>query len=185
MQRFLSKINRGLILFSLLFIGLSFYLITLEVSRYAEKDEIISACQIYIEENKDWVILPEEHRFPGAGTGPSAYLSSIRNDVSSYLLDDDNTLSYELDRLMMWYDIQRSRGMFIESVTKVVEGSPMISYNEDIAYVKLSVLTTITYDSASTPSADSTAYSIEEQIALKKQDGKWKIYYSQLEYPMW
>ncbi len=185
MQRFLSKINRGLVLLFLLVIGISFYLISLEVSRYAEKEEIISACQEYIEENSDWVILPEEHRFPGPGTGPSAYLSSIRDDVSANLLEDDNALSYELDRLMMWYEIQQANDRFIKSVTKVVEGSPMISYDDDVAYVKLSVLTTMTFESSSTTSTDSTPYNTQDQIALKKQDGNWKIFYSQIEYPIW
>jgi len=185
MKKFLSKINRGLILFFALVIGLSVYLVALEVSRAGEKEEIRSVCLTYLEDFCDWVPLPEEHRFPGPGTGPSAYLSSIRDEVGENLYESEDALSFELDRLMTMYETQRSVGSYIRSVDKVVQFGPTISYADDTVYVQVQTLTTVDYDVMSDSSVKSESWQSTDTFALKKQNGEWKIYFSQLDIPIW
>jgi hypothetical protein len=182
MIKFLKKINRGFFLTLLVVLVVSIYCLSVEMSRAEQGPAITEACEEYLEEYNEWVILPEKYQMKTPGATLSAHVSTLRNPIGKLLDPSNGQLQYELDTLKQNFENQQEYGPFLLSASKKIVSNPIFSFNGDVVSVFLTTTTTYscTYP-GDTKSTENTSMS-NDTIVLRKENGEWKVVYSILDY---
>ncbi len=177
MRRLLRKINRGVLLLLLLFLGVSIYLMISDAAQKREISEIKNVCQEYLDAKTGWFILPEKYR-SGKSDQSAAYLSVLAQPIRSYLVDDDAVVQSELDGLKSVLDSQKTYSFYYSDYRLQITYFENIIFDGNRAIVRLEGQKTVTGAYLGSENAPEIKYdSIFTDIILCKVNGKWKVYY--------
>lgn len=186
-MKFLTKINRGLILTSVILIVIFIYLFAQSAAEARVKPEIKDLCQKYINTEISYKMLPEKYKKENPDM-PQAelnkYIDDMRKAIKAFYTDNEQSYKYVIDR----------NKTDLESQAKGI--GVVYSYKKDITEYKaftfegktvtVTILTNSVLDGPSTPGAprESIAAQTTDTITLQETDGQWKIIYADLQQPM-
>ncbi len=177
MRRLLRKINRGVLLLFLLFLGVTIYLMISDAAQKSEIPEIKSVCQEYLDAKTGWFVIPAKYR-SGQSDQSAAYLSVLAQPIRSYLVDDDAVVQSELDGLKSVLDSQKTYSFYYSDYQLQITNFESIIFDGNRAIVQLDGQKTATGAYLGSENAPEIKYdSFFIKIILCKVNDKWKVYY--------
>ena len=202
-MKWLRKINKGFILTVIVLAILITYLISVEVTRNAEKPNIESACKEYIELMNKYSIIPEENQKVYDEMSLSKEeQAKLKSDINNKIESQMNKLEEELNKKMIdneiAVDMQRKRleeyvksenNIFLNVITKFDRQITKIKkfvYDENQVTVTFSSKVEEEIKYLGSDEKEMTKVqnfdNPEETITLQYVDGKWKVVYADLQY---
>lgn len=189
-MKFLRKINKGLILTIVVILLLSIYLVNLEKQREADKTEIRTACEKFINVTNKYLALPEEMQTLTEEISEDTvkeYKQEAKNALKDIMVDNDEAINIQhqflVQSLTQGYrgeDGIRSR--YERSIVKINS----FEFDGDRVTVNFNskVITESKYvNAANEEQTNSSSFSpTSEEIMLQKVDGEWKVVYANLQY---
>lgn len=188
-MKLFKKINRGLIVTTVVLAAVVIYLVTLWIAQGKEKPVVEEICQKYINTAVSYEMLPEKYRKDTPDINKEeldSYISSMTTDLKAFYTDKEQTYKHLIDRNKS--DLENQA----QGIGVVYKYQKDIKEFKDFAFegnsVTVTILTDTVLDGPNIYSAGSPRENISAQttdtITLQKTDGKWKIIYAYLQPPM-
>jgi len=183
--KFISKINRGIIVTYLVIFLVCGYLIVLSNIQKQSVPEIRDACQAYVDADAAWRILPEN--FINGQTAPTdsevrKYADSLEPEISRYYTDNQSISESAVDTVYLNLQQQIMTGRLYTSYENrnIIFG--VVTYRDNTATVDFTTQTVTEYVDIASGSTEPVREMAESanQVTLQKEDGKWKILYALL-----
>lgn len=206
-MKILKKINKGLVLTIIVIVALVIYLVGVEKQREADKDDIIKACEEFIDFTDKYSVIPEDVLKLGEVFSQdklNEYIQKMKNELPEYMIENDEAVGIEAQILQTnienAYSTEsnteqenteqtgQSNGNIINSIKTKMEReiTKISSYEYDgnqvtVTFNSTTTLTTNYLNNGETQENQSSFNGYEEQIILQKIDSKWKVVYSDLQ----
>lgn len=191
-MKVLSKINRGLILTVVVLLGVIGYLIGLEIVQNGARKDIQAVCEKYVAAEVSYRMLPEANRSDTPNLSTEAletYLSNMKQDLTSYYVDNEQTYRYLLDSMEDSLRAQaEGEGVVYQYDKEIIKMD--ITFRGDMATVSLTCSNTyrgpsdMAYSKQTAPAAVKTIQGeTTDSITLQRVEGEWKLTYSNLSTP--
>lgn len=159
----LKKFNRGVLLLFVLLIGAAVYLIVSGIIQSNDKKEIVAICQDYIQTELKYSVMPED-------VENEAFLEEMESDIKSFYIDNEDSYQPKLTELTLNLMYMTMGQTIVTQYDKQVIKFTDITFNGDKVTLTANCLTTYNGEQNTT----------EDELALQKVDGKWKITYAKL-----
>lgn len=188
-MKFFSKINRGLILTSLVLVAVVIYLVTQSISQGEVKPIIKDVCEKYISTAVSYKELPEKYKkenpeIPKADL--DKYIEEMTKDLKVFYTDNEKTYKYAIDKSKD--DLERQAnglGTVFNYEKSIVEYKDFVF---DGNTVTVTILTNAVIDGPNIfepgMPRENFAAQTTDTITLQKVDEEWKIIYADLQEPM-
>jgi len=183
--KFISKINRGIIVTYLVIFIVSGYLIVLSNNQRQAVPEIRGVCQAYVDADAAWRILPEN--FINGQTAPTdsevrKYADSLEPEISRYYTDNQSISESAVDAVYLNLQQQIMAGRLYTSYENRNIKFGAVTFRNNTATVDFTTQTVTEYVDIASGSTEPVRDMAEStnQITLQKEDGKWKIVYASL-----
>ena len=208
-MKILKKVNKGLVLTIIVIVALLIYLVGVEKQREADKDDIIKACEEFIDFTDKYSVIPEDVLKLGEVFSQdklNEYIQKMKNELPEYMIENDEAVGIEAQILQTNIENAYSTESTIETEntdeeqagqsneniinsikTKMErEITKISSYEYDgnqvtVTFNSTTTLTTNYLNNGETQENQSSFNGYEEQIILQKIDSKWKVVYSDLQ----
>lgn len=208
-MKILKKVNKGLVLTIIVIVALVIYLVGVEKQREADKDDIIKACEEFIDFTDKYSVIPEDVLKLGEVFSQdklNEYIQKMKNELPEYMIENDEAVGIEAQILQTNIENAYSTESTIETEntdeeqagqsneniinsikTKMErEITKISSYEYDgnqvtVTFNSTTTLTTNYLNNGETQENQSSFNGYEEQIILQKIDSKWKVVYSDLQ----
>ena len=206
-MKILKKINKGLVLTIIVIVALVIYLVGVEKQREADKDDIIKACEEFIDFTDKYSVIPEDVLKLGEVFSQdklNEYIQKMKNELPEYMIENDEAVGIKAQILQTnienAYSTEsnteqenteqtgQSNGNIINSIKTKMEReiTKISSYEYDgnqvtVTFNSTTTLTTNYLNNGETQENQSSFNGYEEQIILQKIDSKWKVVYSDLQ----
>ncbi|HEY5586121.1 MAG TPA: hypothetical protein VIK78_16725 [Ruminiclostridium sp.] len=188
-MKFLSKINRGLILMSVVLIAVAIYLMAQSMSQAEAKPKIKDVCQQYIDTAIIYKQLPEKYKKENPEI-PQAeldkYIDDMTKALKAFYTPNEQTYKYEIERYKANLESQaKGEGVVFSYKKDIAEYKNFIFEGNTVTVTILtnSVLDGPNISLPGTP-RESIATQTTDTITLQKNAGEWKIIYADLPEPM-
>lgn len=176
------KINRGVILTTVIALAVVTYLVALSVIRNADKPAIEEVCTKYIQADINYSMLPKEYRIDNPKMPKvelDKYIADMTNDIKAYYSDNTQSSKYFIDTLKINIEDQAKGTGVIYDYKKEILGFKSYTYKNDTVTVK--IVTNTTFENSS---REKVLQQTDNFITLQKIDNEWKVVYSNLSLPM-
>ncbi len=208
-MKILKKVNKGLVLTIIVIVALVIYLVGVEKQREADKDDIIKACEEFIDFTDKYSVIPEDVLKLGEVFSQdklNEYIQKMKNELPEYMIENDEAVGIEAQILQTnienAYSTEstiepentdeeqagQSNENIINSIKTKMEReiTKISSYEYDgnqvtVTFNSTTTLTTNYLNNGETQENQSSFNGYEEQIILQKIDSKWKVVYSDLQ----
>lgn len=202
-MRWLRKLNKGVVLTTIVLIVLIIYLISVEAKRNSEKPNIETACKEYIELINKYVVLPEQNqkvyntaelneedqvkKQEELNLAITLHTDKLRKELTTKMINNDMSIDMQRDRVEDF--IKNGNNIFSSVITK---------FDKEITKINKFVFddnqVTVTFSSkidGETKSLNAEGKDVskinnyeasQETITLQNVDGKWKVVYADLQY---
>ena len=185
------KINKGLLLTTIVIAILIIYLTNLEKQRDADKVDIKKSCEDFIALTDEYVVLPEDMRtYTGdiSKENEEKIEIQLKEALKKQMVDNDKAIDiqyeYLVDKLQDGYGTENEvKTKNKRTITKI--SGYEFDGNQVTVTLKTSTETTYKYKDVLTEEEKErkdTRTSSSDEIVLQKVDGKWKIVYSYLQF---
>ena len=171
-MRWLKKINKGFILTMIVLICLVIYLISVEVTRGAEKPNIEAACKEYIEFINKAIVSKDEN---------------LKQKLEEKMIDNEIAINMQKDTIESF--IKDGNNIPNSSITKFdKELAKIKKFVFDDNQVTITITSKVEEEIKYLDEENKEKSKIqkietgEETITLQKVEGKWKIVYADLQY---
>lgn len=207
-MKILKKINKGLVLTIIVIIALVIYLVGVEKQREADKDDIIKACEEFIDFTDKYSVIPEDVLKLGEVFSQdklNEYIQKMKNELPEYMIENNEAVGIESQILQSNIEnaystesnteqenteqTEQSNEKIVKSIkTKIESEITKISsyeYDGNQVTVTLSLTTDVTtnyLNNGETQENQNTLRENGNQIILQKVENKWKVVYSDLQY---
>lgn len=185
MGNFIRKINRGIIVTSLIIFLVAGYLIFLSINQKQAVPVIKDACQTYVEADAAWRVLPKN--FIDGQTAPTdsevkKYADSLEPEISPYYTDNQSIRENAVGSVYLNLKLQIMTGRIYTSYANNNIKFGAVTFRDNTATVDFTTQTVTEYMDIASGSIEPVRESAEStnQITLQKEDGKWKIIYASL-----
>lgn len=186
----LRKINKGLILTIIVLVLLISYLVSQEIQRGREKDNIIKASEEYLSLLDKYSMLPEKYRTVKT-TIPKEefkkYIESFKSEANQYVISNDKAL--DIQSKVVASNLEQTE-MSDTSVTikfnRKIKKIKKYEFDDDQVTVTLENyvekdVKTIDYQTDEETTSPKNYTAAEDSITLKKEGNQWKIVYANLQ----
>ena len=208
-MKILKKVNKGLVLTIIVIVALVIYLVGVEKQREADKDDIIKACEEFIDFTDKYSVIPEDVLKLGEVFSQdklNEYIQKMKNELPEYMIENDEAVGIEAQILQTnienAYSTEstiepentdeeqagQSNENIINSIKTKMEReiTKISSYEYDgnqvtVTFNSTTTLTTNYLNNGETQENQSSFNGYEEKIILQKIDSKWKVVYSDLQ----
>ncbi|MEI8199545.1 MAG: hypothetical protein WCG21_05765 [Eubacteriales bacterium] len=185
MGKFIRKINRGIIVTSIVVLLVVGYLVVLSINQKQAVPVIKDACQAYVEADAAWRVLPEN--FIDGQTAPTdsevkKYADSLEPEISRYYTENQSILENAVGSVYQNLKLQIMTGRIYTSYANNNIKFQAVTFHDNTVTVDFTTQTVTEYVDVAAGSAEPVRESAEStnQITLQKEDGKWKIIYASL-----
>lgn len=181
-MNYFRKINRGVILTTLIALTVVIYLVALTINHNAEKPKIEELCTKYIQTEISYRMLPKKYRIDNPQIPKDEldkYIADMTNDIKAYYSDNTETSKFLIDTLKTNIENQSKGSKIIYDYKKDNLEFKDFTFKNDSVTIRMSSLSSID-DQNSTSNKIST----DDFITLEKIDGEWKVVYSNINFPM-
>lgn len=188
-MNYLSKINRGAILTTLVILGIASYLIATAAVQNKEKPVIKQICEAYIQEEVSYNMLPDSYRKDDPDMNASAlddYIAEMEKDIIAYYPDNEQYYKYLIASRTADLTAQANGNGVVFQYTKTILRYDSITFDGDTAEVGMTCSTTIETKSSGMSGSslnDKFTEDMTDNIILQKIDGKWKVLYASINRP--
>ncbi len=170
---FIKKINRGLLCFVVVILFVLAYLISVSVSRNAEKPAIKSAISDFMDTYYQYTMLPEKYRAVGA-TMPEeefkSYLNKMQTDIEKFF-ETKEYATYTKNKLTQVLSNQSQAGsIIVKNEYKITRYD--FSYTDHI--VTVNILSTVSSENIG-KQRNQNSTTVNDTVSLKLTGGKWNI----------
>lgn len=164
----LQKINKGVLLTIVVLVILCIYLIQVEVSRNAQKEEILASCKQYISIMDQYSVKTEKE------------IEEARNQIKEVMIDNEVAINLQMKQLKEVAKSATKSNLKVSLLNREVKN--VKSYEFDGDQVKVTLYCKITKETAHLEGNKNsqTNYNTYE-ITLKKEQNHWKVVYSNLQ----
>ncbi len=190
-MRSLRKINKGAILTIIVLLVLIIYIVCQEVSRAQEKENIKKSCEEYIEFMDKYSTLKEQYQTIKPSISDEElkkYIEEFKNELKQYAISNENVIDiqamafrtnieeFELSGNSVTTKFDRQ----VKRVKKYVfDGDQVTVTLENEVKKEVKTLDVMTEEEQT---ENKEFNSKNDEITLKKKDGKWKVVYANLQY---
>ncbi len=188
-MKYLSKINRGAILTSIIILGVIIYLVTNSVNQNNEKPRIKQICETYLETQVTYSMLPVKYRVDKPEIPESefkAYLAEMKKNIIAFYPDKEQYYKFILDNLTGDLTGQRTGNSILFQYTKEIIKFDEFVFDGNSVDVRFTSKTTIETKSVNPAKAgqkEKLTQELQDNIILEKIDGQWKIVYANITRP--
>ncbi len=184
-MKFISKINRGLILLVAVVVGIAIYLITLSAGQTREKPLINEVCRKYINTAANYRKLPQEYlkdKLIISETELNKVIEAMNNEIKTFYTNNEESYKYVLVRNKEELKKQAKGIGVIYKYEKEIVDFKSIVFNGNTVTVNLLTNTVMDRLNPYIPGGEREHISSQttDTITLKKVQGKWKIVYADL-----
>ncbi|MEG2348465.1 MAG: hypothetical protein RSB67_02325 [Clostridia bacterium] len=195
----MRKINLGILLSIIVLASLTCYLVIIEISRNDDKEEILSICKEYIQDNIKYSMLEEKYRTVDKTITDNEfnkYLKEGKEKIDEYLLNDKEIIDIKNKSIEEKLKYQIINKNVITKLTKsdfkakeyVFDGDIVVVTIESYAKIERKINGEKYIDESGAQKYNINDYKKEEpvidSITFKKVGNKYKIMYDVLVMPM-
>lgn len=176
------KINKGVVLFLILIIGIISYLVGLSVIRSKDENSIKNFCTSYVSLEAELYMLPEKYRTGSTDISAKELESCIKDmkdTIKLYFVDNENAYSYLIQSLELSLTKQAGGSDVLTMFNKSITDFKIVEYRNDFVDVQITSRMSYAFES-DTAATNSGSFTVNDNMTVQKIDGKWKIVYSNL-----
>ncbi len=184
----LKKINKGLILTIILLIILILYYNNIEKLRKNDKTEIKKACEDFIELTDKYSVLPQEIQTTQTEIPEekvAEYINQMKKELANIMIDNQEAINIQAkileNNLIDGYNETQVRTQLSRKILNILS----YQFEKDQVTVNLidKVKETIkNSDGMQEYNSDNEFTAGNDEIVVKKVDGKWKVVYANLQF---
>lgn len=188
MKHLIQKINRGILLTTVVLLAVIVYLIVLVAAQAGEKPHIEEACRRYVDLEIRYSMLPADVRSGDADMPEEkleAYLLDMESVLAPQYIDNDRILELALERLRNSLTSQAEGWSVIQEYEKAITSFESFSFSGSEVTVIFKTQTSIERTEstgAKTPSGR-IAGETTDTMVLQKQGDDWRVVYATLYEP--
>ncbi|OKZ66100.1 MAG: hypothetical protein BHW02_02675 [Clostridium sp. 28_12] len=187
-MKILRKINKGLILTIIVLIALVLYFNNLEKQREAEKTDIKATCEEFIKLTDKYSVLPEDMQIIQKEMPEERvkkYVGEMRAELEKIMITNTESINIQSqileENLRNGYNELEVRTKLSRKIQKI--SSYEFEGNQVTVNLKDQVERTIkATDGMEEHNENSSFEASKDQIILKKENGKWKVVYANLQF---
>ena len=187
-MKFLRKINKGLILTIIVLIALVLYFDNLEKQREAEKTDIKATCEEFIKLTDKYSVLPEDMQIIQKEMPEERvkkHVGEMRAELEKIMITNTESINIQSqileENLRNGYNELEVRTKLSRKIQKI--SSYEFEGNQVTVNLKDQVERTIkATDGMEEHNENSSFEASKDQIILKKENGKWKVVYANLQF---
>jgi hypothetical protein len=188
-MKFLSKINRGLILTVLIIVAIVIYLVAQSISESKVTPKIKEVCQQYINTAINYSQLPEKYRktdpeMPKAEL--DKYIENMTSDLKAFYTNNEQTYKSIVQRYKEDLENQAKGIGVVYSYKKDIKDYEDIIFDGNTVTVTIDTNSVLDGPNNLMPGAPREKVSAQtvDTITLQKTDGEWKVIYAFLQQPV-
>jgi len=184
MGKILRKLNRGAIVTTVVLLAVVIYLVALNITQQKDKEDIMTACEAFLQADADWRVLPVDYK-NGETRLPedqfNQFLADMKADKAKYYISNQAALENDLVYLNGTLNTQ-NEGMvpLITSFENRIIKFSNISFNGNS--VSVTIDTQVAVESLNLAAGDTApvrqSLRSSDTITLQKEDGAWKVVYA-------
>lgn len=189
-MRKLRKINKGLILTIIVLVLLISYLVSQEIQRGKEKDNIIKASEQYLSLLDKYSMLPEEYRTVKSTISKEEfkkYIESFKSEAKQYVISNDKAL--EIQSKVVASNLEQTEMSDTSVTTKFnrkIRKIKKYEFDDDQVTVTLENyvekdVKAIDYQTEEETTSSKNYTASEDSMTLKKEGDQWKVVYANLQ----
>ena len=179
-MKFLRKINKGLILTIIVLIALVLYFNNLEKQREADKTDIKATCEEFIKLTDKYSVLPEDMQVIQKEMPEERvknYVGEMKAELEKIMITNTESINIQSqileENLRNGYNALEVRTKLSRKIQKIS------SYEFEGNQVTVNLKD---QDGMEEHNENSSFEASNDQIILKKENGKWKVVYANLQF---
>lgn len=187
-MKLFKKINKGLILTTIVLVILITYIVTLEIQRNKEKGVIKEACEAYLEFESKYTLLPKEYQsFTNKISQEKLeeYKKEVSEELKKLMVDDENV--YKLQKSIVEGKIDEQTESFIINTSKNCKLVKISNYEFENDQVTVTIDDLVETEYILADNSDGINENVnkktdktEDTITLKRENGKWKVVFAEV-----
>lgn len=181
-MNYFRKINRGVILTTLIALTVAIYLAALTAIHNTEKPKIEELCTKYIQTEISYRMLPQKYRIDNPQIPKDEldkYIADMTNDIKAYYLDNSQTSKFLIDTLKINIENQAKGSQIIYDYRKDILEFKDFTYKN--GNVTIRIISNSTIENSTN---NNVSQGTDDFITLQKIDNEWKVIYSNLALPV-
>lgn len=188
-MKLLKKINRGLIVTTVVLAAVVIYLVTLWIVQGKERPVVEETCQNYINTAVSYKMLPEKYRSETPDMKKEeldSYISSMTKDLKAFYTGNEQSFQHRIEQYKSDLESQAQGIGVVYKYQKNIKEFKDFTFDGDT--VTVTILTDSVLDGPNIYVTGSPRENISAQttdtITLQKEDDTWKVVYADLQPPM-
>ena len=187
-MRLLRKINKGFVLTIIVLILLVSYIISLEIQRNGEKENIKEACEKYLAFENEYTLLPKEYQsFKNKIPEDKfkEYNEKVAEELKKLMIEDENIYNLQKDIIedKLSAQLEDTNIIYTSKTSKLVKISKY-EFDDDQVTVTIEDSIQVEFIKKDQQTEEEIAKNktskIEDTITLKKENGEWKVVFAEV-----